>query len=537
MRVRAVIPDKDCLRVTDVEVDDDSQVVRICVESVAPSCKCPCCGQASRRVHSKYTRKLKDLPWQGLTVKFNWTTRRFFCVTGECSRKIFTERLPTVTAPYARRTERLSLAIRCIAFACGGEVGTRLAQRLGMKVSADTLLRVIRGTSEPARPTPRVLGVDDWAFCKGQRYGTLLCDLEKHHPVELLPERTAESFTQWLQDHDGVEIISRDRGDIYRKGATEGAPNAMQVADRFHIIKNLRDAFARFLESKSQQVREAAKQALANVECEPVVVDVESNKKRTIKAEMQKTTDRARRLEIYSQVQKLGNQGESARSIASMLDIHRETVSKYLSSDAFPERATRAYRSLADPFEDYLWERWNLGCHNAGTLWEEVKERGFKGSYASIRRFVSRWRTATKSDAIPTRRKTPSVTQVSWLLFKDKSKLSDEQTVVRKAVLQDCNEIQTAWRLVRKFILMLRKRKGKRLKSWLDQATSSEVPASIRQFAEGLKTDLEAVTAGLTVAWNNGAAEGHISRLKMIKRQMYGRANFDLLRARFLFAA
>jgi len=537
MRVRAMIPDKVCLRVSDVEIDDERQFVRIRVRSTAPSSACPCCGQSSKRVHSNYDRKLRDLPWQGLSVQIAWSTRRFFCDSDECLRKIFAERQPTVAAPHARRTERMSLAIRCIAFACGGEVGTRLAERLGIRASADTMLRVIRRTPVPCRPTPRVLGVDDWAFRKGQRYGTLLCDLEKGCPVELLPERTSESFKQWLQDHEGVEIVSRDRGDIYKKGATEGAPNAMQVADRFHLAKNLRDAFGRFLESKSQQVINVAKQALSGIEGAPAEV-IDANKpQRMTKAESQKAACRARRLEIYDQIRELDGQGESGRSIASKLGIHRGTVSKYLRSDGFPERANRAYRSLADPFKSYLWERWKSGCHNASVLWEELKDRGFQGSYASVNRFVSRWRIGESRLGLTRARKAPSVTQVSWLLFKDKSKLNDEQTVVRRAVLSQCDEIQSTWKLVRRFIAMLRKRKGKRLDGWLERATKNDMPASIRQFAEGLKNDLAAVRAALTVSWNNGAAEGHIGRLKMMKRQMYGRANFDLLRARFLHAA
>lgn len=406
-----------------------------------------------------------------------------------------------------------------------------------MRVSADTLLRVIRKTTVPSRATPRVLGVDDWAFRKGQRYGTLLCDLERGCPVELLPERTAASLTQWLQDHAGVEIISRDRGDIYRKGATEGAPHAQQVADRFHLMKNLRDAFGRFLEGKSQTIREAAKEALALVKTESDTDGDQSEPQRTTKAEARKTVCRERRLAIYNQILELRGQGKSARSIALRLGIHRDTVSKYLRADGFPERATRAYRSQADPFEDYLWERWQSGCHNARVLWEEVKERGFQGAYPSIRRFVANWRTTESGSPARPTRVPPSVTQVSWLLFKDRSMLSDDQAVVRRAVLQQCDDVRPTWELIKRFIIMLRRRKGARLAGWLERATKSDVPSSIRQFAEGLKTDLDAVTAALTVHWNNGASEGHISRLKMIKRQMYGRAKFDLLRARFLSAA
>lgn len=168
MRVRAMIPDQDCLRATAVDVDDDEAVATIHVRSTAELSACPLCGWLSRRVHSHYTRKLKDLPWQGLSVRIVWTSRRFFCDADKCARKIFTERMATVAAPHSQRTERMSLAIRCIALACGGELGSRLAERLGMQVSGDTLLRVIRSTTVSSRATPRVLGVDDWAFCKGQ---------------------------------------------------------------------------------------------------------------------------------------------------------------------------------------------------------------------------------------------------------------------------------------------------------------------------------------------------------------------------------
>ncbi len=404
-----------------------------------------------------------------------------------------------------------------------------------MQVSGDTLLRVIRSKTVSCRATPRVLGVDDWAFCKGQRYGTLLCDLEKGCAVELLPERSSDSLARWLQDHDGVEIVSRDRGDFYRKGAEEGAPNAQHVADRFHLMKNLRDAFGRFLETKSRVLKAVAKEALAVDNPDAAGTGEQRRLDEATKAEGE-TACRERRLALYNLILDLHGQGISARSIALKLDVHRETVSKYLRADGFPERANRKYRSLADPHESFLRERWLSGCQNARILWGELKERGFQGAYSSVRRFVARWRTGDRSAAVGIPR-TPSTTQVSWLLFKDKSTLTDEQLVVRRAVLQNCNDVQPAWQIVKRFIIMLRKRKGHRLAGWIENATSDEVPASIRRFAEGLKTDLAAVTAALTVPWNNGASDGHISRLKMIKRQMYGRANFDLLRARFLFAA
>jgi transposase len=539
VQVRALLPDQQSLRLEEIEHDKENQRVIIRVQSVSKTCACPKCKGLSGRVHSRYQRKLTDLPWQGLFVHMAWITRRFFCDVEECSQKIFTERLAAVAAPYSRRTERLSLAIRCIAFACSGEPGARLAERLGMQISADSLLREIRKSFKVQDSTPRALGVDDWAFCKGQTYGTLLCDLESGRAVELLSDRDADSFAVWLENHKGVEIISRDRGDIYRKGATNGAPDALQVADRFHLMKNLRDAFARFLDGQSQQIRSAVKQfdqavsTDAKPELEPDKPPIET------KAQKQTAARRDRRLAIYNQVVELHRQGKSARSIAKQMGIHRSTVRLYLRADSFPERAARNYSRQTDPFKDHLRERWKSGCCNATALWKEIAEQGFKGSYHSVRRLVGRWKkpAGTSRRETSDRKVSLSPNQTSWLLFKHEYKLAAEEVELKGAVLDRCSEIRSAWQLVRRFVVMLRKRKGRRLEHWYAMATQQDVPASIRQFAEGLKNDWAAVTAALTFHWNNGSAEGHISRLKMIKRQMYGRANFDLLRARFLFAS
>ena len=531
MRVRELLPDKQSLKLESIEKDDPNQFILIRVRSIALSTVCPCCSQASKRVHSWYERKLKDLPWHGLNVRIRWTSRRFFCTNTNCHRKIFTERQPAVAAVFSRRTVRLSLAHRSIAIACGGEVGARLGERLGITVSPDTLLREARSLdSADQHRSPRVVGVDDWAFCKGKRYGTLICDLERGGAIELLPDRSAESLSAWLANHQGIEIVSRDRGDIYRKGADQGAPNAVQVADRFHLVKNLRDAFARFLEGQTCQIREA----FANLPYE--AVDREEVKpKRThhlTVAQKRKAANRRRRETVYKDVVQLKKQGISARAIAKQLGIHRGTVGKYLRADAFPERAPRRYPSSTDKFREALWARWNAGCHNASVLWKEIVAAGYEGSYSSVRRLTQHWRT---DDPTPrkNRARTPSPNQVSWMLFKKPSKLTEFELSVRQEVLRHCHEIRAAWRLTQRFLVIVAKRKGQMLPRWVEKARQDDVPISIRTFAIGLKKDWDAVVAGLTLRWNNGAAEGHINRLKMIKRQMFGRANFDLLRAPF----
>jgi len=208
---------------------------------------CPLCGCLSGRIHSRYRRTLPDLPWNQLRVRLVLTVRKLFCDIEACTQRIFTERLPGIVAPYARRTTRLTDILRLLAFALGGEAGARLVDRLEMRTSPATLLRLIRRTPTPPVPTPHVLGVHDWAFRKGHRCGTILVDLEAHCVLDLLSERRADQFADWLHAHPGVAVVSRDRAQVYADGARRGAPDAVQVADRFHLLKNLGEALERVL--------------------------------------------------------------------------------------------------------------------------------------------------------------------------------------------------------------------------------------------------------------------------------------------------
>ena len=227
MRVRPLLPDVQSLRCEEVTYDADLVVIEVCSTSVDATC--PLCQTSSSRIHSRYHRKLADLPWHGARVQIKWRSRRFFCGNTSCLRRIFTERLSTVAASHGRKTTRLQWALSCVAFACGGEPGARLCQRLAMITSGDSLLRLIRRSAPFAPPTPRVLGVDDWAFRRGRYYGTILCDLERRQVVDLLPQRTAPALADWLGAHPGVTVISRDRADDYVRGPTQGAPQALQL--------------------------------------------------------------------------------------------------------------------------------------------------------------------------------------------------------------------------------------------------------------------------------------------------------------------
>ncbi|QDU89069.1 Transposase [Pirellulimonas nuda] len=245
MRFAAASPEPESLICRSVQVEDG--VATLLVESGRQTAHCPSCGEPSRRVHSRYVRNLKDLSWHGLQVRLVWRSRKLFCRNAGCQQRVFTERLPKVAQPHARQTTRSEEALRAIAMACGGLPGARPANRLGMATSGDSLLRLLRRAGHKKPACPQVLGVDDIAFRKRATYGTILCDLVRRRPIHLLPERSKESLSAWLSKHSGVKIISRDRGEYYRQGASEGAPHALQVADRWHLLCNLREALVRWL--------------------------------------------------------------------------------------------------------------------------------------------------------------------------------------------------------------------------------------------------------------------------------------------------
>lgn len=228
------LPDLPGLLVEQIISGDD--MLTLVARLTTPAPPCPSCGQLATRIHSRYRRILHDLPVSGRTVRLSFQIRRFFCTTPTCPRKTFAERLPALARPHAQRTLRLQEVLCLIGFVLGGEAGARLATRLGMPSSPDTLLRLVCQTALPRAPTPRVLGVDDWSFLKGRTFGTLLVDLERHQPVDLLPDREGPTLTAWLLAHPGVEIVSRDRSTTYAEAIRLGAPNALQVADRWHLF-------------------------------------------------------------------------------------------------------------------------------------------------------------------------------------------------------------------------------------------------------------------------------------------------------------
>jgi transposase len=508
---------------------------------------CPKCGQPSTRIHSQYQRCVADLPWEGIAVKLELHTRKFFCSNDNCAQRIFCERLPEVVRPYGRKTIRFNDALTIIGFALGGRPGERACSQLTLQASARTLLRRVRNEVLDEVGSVRVLGVDDFAFRKGQRYGTILVDLEKQQVIELLPDREAATLESWLNAHPEIECISRDRSLAYAEASSKGAPQAIQVADRFHLMKNIAEAFERVVQKQSPDLREAARQVSPRYLTEQILIAEglaeesisDAPSVRHPNVEQRVRQNREQRMARYEAVKKMHNEGYSISAIARHLGMHREIVRNFLRAESYPERAP-AYRkpSKVAPFDEYLRERWSEGCFNSKQLYREIKRRGYRGSQVSVRRYVKPWRknlppALHRVQALPDF-SPPSPRQAAWWLLKQED-LEPQQKEYVQELLQMNQEINEGLGLVKDFQSLLAGRKVEEFDQWRESVQKSRL-AEIRSFADGLLKDEAAVRAAMTYDWSNGQVEGQVNRLKMIKRTMFGRAGFDLLRARVLHA-
>ena len=489
---------------------------------------CPSCNGSSNRVHSRYVRVLGDLPWEGLPVRILLESRKFFCREPACARKIFTEPLPGTVRRYARHSARLGEALHWVTLSLGGAAGARLAHRLGLLVSGSSLLRHLRRRSRTTPlQAPRVLGVDDWAWRKGHRYGTILCDLEQRRVIDLLPDREAVTVARWLEQHPGTEIVSRDRASSYAEAARRAAPRAVQVTDRWHLLRNLSEALRRALEPHSSLLRQAATeiQKLART---PASTAAELTVAFPHEASDRKR-NRARRHRLYEQMKSLADAGVTHTEIARQLELSLRTVQRWTAVGSFPERTERSYPHSVEPYARYLEQRLQQGCRNVSQMWRELRQQGYRGQLGSVWNWLRQHHGHSKQvqrSRVTTPKQQTSPQHAAWLMLKE----PPSAKAYLAELYRSSPEVAELARLGKEFFRIIRSRDIEGWLPWLEAAKNS----ALRRFASGLLRDQHAVQAALTLPWSNGAVEGQVHRLKLIKRQMYGRASFDLLRLRVL---
>ncbi|MFJ9371688.1 ISL3 family transposase [Nocardia sp. NPDC101769] len=499
---------------------------------------CPGCGTSSRRVHSRYRRRLSDTAITGREVVIRLRVRRLFCDNSDCGRKTFAEQVPGLAARHARRTSILQHLLGAVALALGGRAGARMTRHLAATVSRMTLLRQIRALPDPDRATPRVLGVDDFALRRGHHYGTILIDIETRRPVDVLEDRRAETLAAWLRAHPGVEIVCRDRAGAYADGIAAGAPHALQVADRWHIWHNLGEAVERVVARHRDCLNTLAEDTMADTE--PPSVPQQEIPVTTPRIEPPaERTDKwaVRARERYAAVHTLLDDGVSILAIGARLGLARGTVRRFARAASVEEllvnNGTGQRPSLLEEFKPYLHQRWNEGCTNATELFHEIKGRGYRGGPKIVMNYLQPFR-ATGHIPRPVH-KPPSVRRVVTWIMTDPANLDPDNRQRLDAILASSPQLTDLTGHVRAFAAIMRHLRGRELENWMKAVDAHDFPA-LHSFVRGLRRDLDAVTAGLTLPWSSGPVEGHVNRIKTIKRQMFGRAKPDLLRKRILLS-
>lgn len=524
------------LTLDEVVVDDG--VMTFSARTATRRAICPGCGTVSGRVHGGYRRRLADVAVSGHRTVIDLLVRRFICPGEECDRRTFVEQVDGLTERFARRTASLHGTLERVALALGGRPAARLAAHLFIPTSPNSLLRLLRKLPDPLRCTaPRVLGIDDFAFKKGHVYGTIILDMETGERVDVLPDRTAETLTTWLRAHPGAEIVCRDRASAYAEAVRTACPDAIQVADRFHIWKNLCEAVEKCVlahrtcltdTEPTQSPDPGPFEQVAAPDTEAVGSDF------PLPAELQGLRAVQRR-ERHTAVHELFGKGVGISAIAEALGLDRKTVRRYAHA-ATPKdvpAGSNQRENRVQPHLGYLHQRWNEGCTDAVRLCGEIRARGYRGSERTVRRHLQTLRAS--GQPAPTTSRELTIRQATRLLTSHPDHLDEDSTLTLKDLLARCPELDAVADCVRTFAEMMTNRRGQDLADWLARAVATGFP-SLSSLARGLRQDFAAVTAGLTLEWNSGRVEGNVNRIKRIKRDGYGRAGFGLLRLQILHA-
>jgi len=512
-RSKSIVPEG--LAVEGVELDGKRLI--ICAHSMRAQGFCPGCGRLSRQVHSRYERQLQDLPSHGRIVQLRLRVRRFRCREGTCPRRTFAEQLSDgIAGRWARRTARLQDIVYCLGIALGGRPAVSIAKRLMLPVSKDTLLRAVRRRARPAVDPVHIIGIDDWAWRRHQRYGTIICDLERRRIIDLLPDRETGSVETWLNRHPEINVVARDRSGVYAAAAGAALPGAVQVADRWHLMEN---ASAAFLDA----VRRSMQQIWGALDCaspDPALLTA---------AERLQYERYQQRAADHEAIRVMLRAGTSIKDIVRRSGRSRKLVRSVVrgaTGDVFRPRL-----STLTPYLTRLGEAWEGGCRNGAELWRRLRADGFRGSLRVVTEWTTRRRRSERAGG-EVMRKLPPARTIAQLMLAQGDVLTRDEAVFVAAIEAAVPPLATARDLVDRFQAMIRGRTREALTGWLVDAGHGMLAA----FSRGLVADQAAVAAALVCDWSNGQTEGKITKLKMLRRQMYGRGSLGLLRARLLGA-
>ncbi len=515
---------KDPFRV--ISIDNQLDRLNIYVQSKKKSSHCPNCLAASSKTHSYYTRKFMDLPSFGKSITVFLRARKFYCRTDECPCKVFTERFDDHFRPYRRMTDRLRETLLNITLEAGGKSGERICKQCSIGISDSTLLRIIYNTDLPSCKEVIALGVDDWAIKKRDRYGSILVDLTTNKPIALLADREENTLTKWLKNRPEIQIVSRDRYGNYQRAASKGAPQAVQVTDRWHLLKNLGEAVRKVIDreyavmKKVHTVYQETKQA---------------------KIEPPKSLASERQHEKFRQVKKMLKEGVSIKEIARTFKMSRITIRKYRHCEELPRRNYPSPSGLEKHLTFIKKRLKEVPELQLKQLLAELTDRGYLGAYSTLSDGLARYgfRLGKKRGMkiiLPSNLALWRPSKTAMLFFGDQQKLTKQEHNILNELCKQSEILNQTWSIVRQFRqMMLRDRNSNGLNEWISTVDNSSIP-ELQGFANGLLQDFEPVKNAFDYPWSNGPVEGNVNKLKTIKRQMYGRSSLNLLERRLVLS-
>jgi transposase len=511
-------------------IEQAAHLLTVHLQATSWTVACPQCGRPSSRVHSRYLRTVADVACVGQHVVLKLRVRKWVCAWASCPQHLFAERFPGLVQRYARMTDRLIQVVQAVGTTTNGTDGARLLSRLSMPTTGKTIIRRVLELPLPKEGTVPVAGVDEWAWKKGARYGTILVNLKQRRIAALLPERSIETSTAWFKNHPEVDIVARDRGKLFRQAICAGAPQAKHVVDRFHLQQNFAHALEQFFGHHKRLLKQAA-QRLAG---KPLA----HRPATTSPLEQERKRRHAARVRRHQKIWQRFRAGYSKEAVAQRVGVSSRSVYQALSHEQPPARQRRhRTHHVTDPYLAYLSDRWNQGCHSAVQLYEEVVAQGYRGSLRSIERIVGPFRpqgAKPVSTRTITLRQAPSARSAALMTVRSAEQRTPDQTAFLDQLCQSDPRVATAFTLAQEFGQLLRKREGShRLNQWKAAVRASGIRELMR-FVDGLSDDADAVANGCSESWSTGMVEGFINKVKWIKRSSYGQAGFPLLQRRVL---
>ena len=536
----------------------DVMVLTVSVISRLSTSTCPLCGARATRIHSRYHRTVADVACGGRQVRLLLTARKFFCDTPACPRKIFTERLGPFLEPWARMTTRLAQALFDIGRATCGKLGARLTARLSMPASWKTILRRIMAVPTPPIGSVSQLGLDDFSFRRRCRFGAIVVDLERHALLDLLPDRSAATASAWMQQHPELELVSRDRSSEFATAVAEGAPQAVQVLDRFHLMKNLVEqvdvVVARCLTHLRRALPPPPPAAASTTPPPALPAEWKPTPARHIR--QAQSARHELRLAQYERMLALREQGYPSAEIAQHLGMKARTVRDWLHH--FRRDPSRRKRQYAfDAFAPYVWQRWQEGETSGPCLWEELRAQGYTGSERTVYRYLQTLRrgcipsfaqarlaespatppiTASvpqrrpyanepPADQLPARARLDDFTrtQIKWFVARAPDTLEADEHAHLMWLCDSHPTLKRLYELVQGFRRVLREREAALLHTWIGDCQRSGI-GELRQFAKGLLRERDWVVAAVTQTASNGPVEGHVNKLSAT-RSFQNRSN------------